>query len=84
LGFDYASKTGGPMGITNITLKRSAVKTKIAVKGRGAGLGGMNLLPARVPVHVQLRAENGACWSASFADPAVLNDGRKLKLHTAP
>jgi hypothetical protein len=56
------------MGITTLALKHGPAKTKIALKGKGAALGGLNLLPATLPLIAQLRAGNGQCWSATF-DP---------------
>ena len=63
---------------TALTLKQSGGKTKIALKGRGPHLGGMNLLPLEFPVVVQLRNTSGNCWSSVFTSSPV-NGREKVK-----
>jgi len=77
-GIKYGSRDGAPGGVTSLTLKQSGGKTTIALKGRGAHLGGINLLPVDFPIVVQLRNTSGSCWSSVFANSAT-NTREKLK-----
>ncbi len=80
-GFKYGSHDGAPGGITKLTVKEVGGKTKIALTGRGAHLGGMHLLPVDFPVIVQLRNTGGQCWSSTFT-AAPVNDRVQLKAKT--
>ncbi len=67
-GFGYRSS--GlllPDGLARVMLTPGAVgKAKTVVKGRGANLDMPSPLDVTVPVRVQLQAENGQCWEASY------------------
>jgi hypothetical protein len=66
-----------PDGIASIVLQSQRVGgVRITLRGKGAGLG-MNL-PFVLPVRVQLQAEHGGCWEASYstASPA---DAHRLR-----
>jgi uncharacterized delta-60 repeat protein len=80
-GFKYASRDGVPGGVTSLGLKQSGGKTKLTLKGKGAHLGGVNLLPLSLPIVVQLRNDKGQCWSASL-DTVLVNEQAHLKART--
>jgi len=67
-GFGYRSS--GlllPDGLARVMLTPGAVgKAKTVVKGRGANLDMPSPLDVTMPVRVQLQAENGQCWEATY------------------
>jgi uncharacterized delta-60 repeat protein len=77
-GFKHKSHDGSPGGVATLAVKQTNGETKIALKGRGANLGGMHLLPIAPPFVVQLRNTSGRCWSSAFTSARV-NDRAKLK-----
>jgi uncharacterized delta-60 repeat protein len=82
-GFRYSDGKESSQGVTGISLRQDGSKTTITFQGKGANLGGMNILPLGLPVHVQLQASNGECWSTSF--PAVTkNDGMQFNAKLKP
>jgi hypothetical protein len=83
-GFGYQDAEAGVMGIGTLKLRRTATATKIHLKGRGANLGGMNLLPASLPVVAQLHAGNGRCWSATLFAAPGRNDAQGLLAVSRP
>ncbi len=65
-GFKYKDETQTPDGLDSILLRAGAEgKAKVMVKGRGSNLE-LPALPLTLPVTVQLRAENGECWGATY------------------
>jgi hypothetical protein len=68
-GFRYGNGRDSSSGVASIGLRQTGGSTKIALKGRGANLGGLHMLPLTLPVTVQLLASNGECWSATFNEP---------------
>jgi len=56
-----------PDGLARVMLTPGAAgKAKTVVKGRGANLDMPSPLDVTVPVRVQLQAENGQCWEATY------------------
>jgi hypothetical protein len=45
-------------------------KAKIIVKGRGKNLA-LPTLPLNLPLRVQLQADSGACWEATYSEAGV-------------
>ena len=70
-------------GVTDLSLQLDGSKTKIKFQGKGVNLGGMNIVPLSLPVHVQLQASNGECWNTSFTVPTK-NDGTKFNAKLKP
>jgi len=76
-GYKYKDKAGTQSGITKIIQKGSAPmvdKSKILVKGKGAGLP--DIVPAlTLPVDVQLvNSESGLCWGSTFVTMDVIKN----------
>lgn len=81
-GFTYKSRTGAIRSLTLST--RGVADATLAVKGQGDALDLPALAaPAVLPLRVQLRGEEAACWEASYAT-AARNDGTTLKAATPP
>jgi hypothetical protein len=71
-GFRFRGKDVAGDGIARVDLEPGRNgKAAIAVHGHGANLP-FPALPLALPVTVQLRASNGACWEAS---PKVVGKG---------
>jgi cysteine-rich repeat protein len=67
----YRSATTTPDGITKIVLDGGEEgKARIIVKGKGPLLG-PPALPLSLPVRVQLQAENGGCWEATYLPEGI-------------
>ena len=67
-GFVYHSRSGGPDGLSSVSLRAGAAgRAEVVVKGRGARLDAPTL-PLTAPVTVQLRKTDGSppCWSATL------------------
>jgi hypothetical protein len=82
-GYKYKDTSLSSDGLQLIVLKSGAAgKGKITLKGKGAGLDPENL-PATLPVVVQLKASNGACWEANYSSVDD-NSPIKLQAHGGP
>jgi len=76
-GYKYIDSTLSPDGIQSIVLKSGdAGKGKITLKAKGNNLSLANL-PATLPLTVQLKTSDGACWGANY--PTA--DNTPIKLH---
>ncbi len=76
-GFKYADRSGAHDGVTKVVLKPGdAGHAKLATTAKG----NLNLapLPLSLPVSVQLRAKDGACFQATF-DAPKRNDPSKFQ-----
>jgi uncharacterized delta-60 repeat protein len=82
-GFRYTDGKDSAQGVKSITLQQDGSKTKIVFQGAGVNLGGMNILPLGLPVHVQLQASNGECWNTTFTAPKK-NDGGQFQGQLKP
>ncbi len=79
-GLRYADKDGTPHGIQQLVLKPGTGSASIVVKAKGADLPAPGLPFAQDPaVTVQLKADGGACWEASFEAPAGRNDATQYR-----
>ncbi|HEV7731104.1 MAG TPA: right-handed parallel beta-helix repeat-containing protein [Candidatus Binatia bacterium] len=73
-GFKYADRGLTPDGLLSMRIKPGAAgKASITLKGKG-GLLPMPVLPAALPVTVQLH-DGLACWETVHGAPAQRNDG---------
>jgi hypothetical protein len=78
-GVRYRDPRFATAGIGTVLLRPGAAgRSSVLVKGKGIALP-LPLDPTAVPlpIRVQLRAENGACWENVFTSPTV-NDGARL------
>lgn len=84
-GFVYRNHRANEDGITRVELVPGARgNARIVVRGDGADLS-LPPLPLAAPVTVQLTAENGACWEATYADDDVLrNDDERFRAVLQP
>jgi hypothetical protein len=75
----YKDRSGAQGGVVSIALRaRPSGRTSIAVKAKGETLD-LPALPAPLPLRVQLRAGDGACWEAAFSPAdAVRSDASRL------
>jgi cysteine-rich repeat protein len=71
-GFKYKDPEGTPDGIVKLGL-RSGHIPRAKITTRALGSVALPAMPLDLPVHVQLRSENGPCFEANFSAPA-LND----------
>jgi hypothetical protein len=82
-GFRYTDKSAAADGINKIILKPgSAGKTKIIIKGKGAGLDAPPVpLAQNQTVIAQLKNNllDGECWETRFSGPAGKNDDALFK-----
>lgn len=77
-GFAYKDKFATPEGLQVVKLKSGeAGRSKLLAKGKGADLA-MPSLPLEGPVVVQLSAEGGACFEATYTTP-LKNDATQYK-----
>lgn len=87
--FKYDDPEGTPHGLSTLRLKtsrgkRGIVKVRIVLRGKGPNLSqrefGLPTLPLTLPIRVQLRATNGACWGATYSAAGVTeNDEQDFK-----
>jgi hypothetical protein len=80
-GFRYSDKNLSPDGVLRLDLAAGADgKAKISFKGKGANLAMPTLPVGTLPVTVQLRSSDGACFGATYNVPAKnAADGLKAK-----
>ena len=80
-GFRYHDRDATPDGITGALLKAGdAGKAKVSVDGKGGNVVPPNLSMLSLPLRVQLQAENGQCWEATYSSSGVTkNDGERFK-----
>jgi cysteine-rich repeat protein len=71
-GFKYKDPEGTPDGIVKLGL-RSGHIPRAKITTRAQGVLALPDMPLALPVHVQLRSEDGPCFEANFSSPA-LND----------
>ena len=78
--FKYRNGKTDPDGITKILLNAGEDgRARIVVKGKGPLLG-LPTLPLPLPARVQLQAENGQCWEATYSTAGVKkNDAEQFK-----
>jgi hypothetical protein len=77
-GFTYKSKLRTPRGVAKLVLKSGdAGETVLRVIGKGGNLT-LPELPLGLPVRVQLQAEDGACWQATYATTGVVKSDAAL------
>ena len=74
--FKYRNAARTPDGISKLLLKAGASgHAKVTLKGKGATLPALPMLPLALPARVQLQAEGGGCFEAVFGTTgAVRND----------
>ncbi len=79
-GWNYKDPDGMPDGIASIALRAGqSPKGKLKVKGKGANLP-LPTLPLSLPVRVQLRADTGSCWEATYSAAGMQkNDAASFK-----
>ncbi len=70
----YRSKDGAPNGMTKLTVKRTPMKTSIGLSAAGENLELPSLPLLAFPVRAQLVNDLGACWEATYAEPADNTD----------
>jgi cysteine-rich repeat protein len=76
-GFKYADRSSAHDGISNLKLKPGAAgSAKLELKAKGQL--DLAALPLTLPLSVQLRAKDGACFQASFG-AAKRNDADKFQ-----
>jgi hypothetical protein len=78
-GYKYKDPAGSADSITKVILKGSTEnKSKVLVKGKGAGLPDLTL-PIEAPVTVQLRnVATGICWGADYSMAQLLKNQEGL------
>ena len=67
---DYKDRDADPDGVYQIRLRAGTTdgEPRILMRGKGANLD-LPTLPLTPPVRIQLHAETGACWEATFSAP---------------
>jgi hypothetical protein len=84
-GFAYANRFGTEDGITHVDLHPGRDgAARVVVQGRRARLTLPNL-PLALPLIVQLQANDGSCWEATYGSGDVdRNDSRRFRARAKP
>jgi cysteine-rich repeat protein len=73
-GFKYKDRELSPDGVDTVVLKSGADgRAGIIVKAKSEALGFPDALALVPPVRVQLQADTGECWEATYSRPAQGN-----------